>query len=173
MKKTHLIPGGAALALLMVSATRGNSRDTYARFVSPPLKDGTRYTFLYPSRMASARYRAVGGNVLLESPVKAPQPFGKGSALSGTAHAAVGYDFIEVNQEVLAPGYRADPRRDNRLNSKSRLAHTILLFDTRSRRVFQLNHEAHPRFGQRFKQDDKIVSNSFRILPPGAPVPSP
>lgn len=68
-KRRGWLFGVVIVAFLLGSAAWWNGRATYKRYVSPPLKDGTRYTFVYPSRMTTVRARSDIGKMVPPSPM--------------------------------------------------------------------------------------------------------
>lgn len=148
---------------------------TYRRYISPPLADGVRYTFLYPATLDD----------VYSTPVWTPTKYKilhlvtvskQESRLPGAAlwHTWFKPEAEFVNVVVEKP--TAKPLKISRSETQNRnrveIIHTVLVDDPRAREHFRFWHASD--FGTAsFNQHDRVVMNSFRILRPGEPIPAP
>ena len=144
------------------------SRPKYLRYVSAPLKDGTRYTFLYPARVG--RMASSGPFVIMDGESPPLLDLAR-ERLSGTrARKLLGQGDLVL---IAMGGTRlSEPRVARRSQSFPSSLYTVL-YDTRSGRFFTLMHTNRSAPRQAFEAEARIVSDSFHIVPPGAPAPSP
>lgn len=145
-------------------------RSEYTRFVSAPLKDGTRYTFLYPKRMKEVMTRTL--DFVLE---ERPQPSFVNRWMAWLIRRPLSNTVVATKRiETFA-------MHDSKLNTLASFRKTerkprwnsIEIWDSRSKVVFIVTHYRMFELQADFEHDDAILSRSFQILPPGVPVPSP
>ena len=160
---------------------------SYVRYVSPPLADGTRYTFLRPdyldeidfndghiSRLDWAGtvlqgFQADRGISVLERAVP--------SQLTFLFHSKDERIVVLVHKSQLASPSLAQQRTSKTIKYQDEIGtrkvqHAITISDLRSQRRFDLMHSADNGLAS-FRRDDETIANSFRVLPPGTAVPSP
>ena len=159
---------GAALVVACAESVvlwQRSQGDKYLRYVSEPLADGTRYTFLYPARMRTQRQVAAGG-----SPASVASPVGIVSAVSSQGHASPS-GCTDLSVQVNTWRFRT--KGAGREDKKNFYSHSIHVGQDGSRNQFYLQHRNCDQEEQPFEREDSVVIPSFQILPPGAPVPSP
>lgn len=169
----------ASVLLVLVAgafwAKRYVAEPSYNRFVSRPLPDGSRYTFRYPSWIDSPS----------EQP---PDVFAVWSSRVNTFAAfAINLQRRQGRQQPvfrginLVAGYQrwpgvkigADVRRETRGTKNGRFFHDVIIKQKRTRTWFTLSYNGSAVERARFQETAPVVAASFRVLPPGAPVPSP
>lgn len=184
MRRRVWLLGVLALAMLVVGVVRWNSREVYKRYVSPPLKDGTRYTFLYPSRMSRN-----GLGISIGSGVRCPSMEVHSMALgdcdnsppsavstflerflprSASEFGWSGVDVLVSKEDSLWLSGRSETNND----SESFVSRALFISDARARLRFKVDCfvlKERPRA----QSEVRTVIRSFRILPPNTPVPSP
>lgn len=158
-------------ALLAFAAWRAQG-PAYKRFVSPPLADGTRYTFLYPARYNSVS--GIGTNALLLDDetrrltlldrIRQYIPLGPVRATLAGLRAG------EITVQVDHPRQK---RANSRTEIKESRRRFISIEDARSRSYFFVSHINYFSEPTRFDAESKVFSQSFQILPRGAPIPAP
>ncbi len=165
----------------------------FRRYTSPPLPDGTRYTFLYPSYYARVKQGWMDsdyqfGTVRIDCIGTPSVPWiavAGQTPVSYFVHGTQGTKWLAPHEEfctvlvgrlgdVLSgrSGNLAFPRGNNLLRQDTRWVgengnhHALSILDKRSQLRFQFIHEDR-YIPALFKQTDPIMVNSFRILPPG------
>lgn len=168
----------------------------FRRYTSPPLPDGTRYTFLYPSYYARVKQGWMDsdyqfGTVRIDCIGTPPVPWiavARQTPVSYYVHGKQGAQWLAPHEEFCTvlvgrlgnvilgrSGNLVFPRGNNLLRQNTRWAgengnhHGLSIFDKRSQLRFQFIHEDR-YIPALFKQTDPIMANSFRILPPGTSV---
>ena len=169
--------GGAALAGLVAAAVLLRlppAPSHFRRYVSPPLPDGTRYTFLYPLYLDNVRSGWLNGysviaSVRIDNGEESPTTGDRLRRLLGLPIPLPHRGDVTVVVGAVGPRYMNRPEAQWQGADGSH--HTASFVDTRSHMRFLLLHEGqfYPRL---FKQDDPVVIRSFRVLPPGAATPS-
>lgn len=169
----------AAVALALLSATFylawRSAPAPYKRFVSKPLPDGTRYTFLYPSWMypppePPADDVYVDGSHRIDKFVRAMLwRIGVRTRAQTLRPARTTGIYVAYRRAPI----KADARRVRRREGGDWLHHYVDLEDRRSQNQFSLNYLGSVTDRARFEQAEEVVTQSFRILPPGVPVPKP
>ena len=173
----------AALVLLLVAGVVWrNGREVYLRYMSPPLPDGTRYTFLYPARMSVSMFQPRPNlwAITLDSyAATQPSPFKR---LLVTFHLRAPDEQLselinvgdKLNVEVSPPQTQGFNKANTRRHTANNYLGKVGILDARTKRYFRLSHLAGgTEHRERFQREDKIICQSFRLLPPGASVPSP
>lgn len=186
-----LLLASAALFVALRAAV-GSGRGEYKRFVSAPLPDGTRYTFLYPAHLgvvqaypspgapAASEKGAVtllaaggpgqpppGWNPLLwelrwQASRRAPRLF------------SIPQDFLQVH---VRRQHRPDPdgpRHGRWVNGKAELQHELFVVAGHRPSRLTLEHRTEfrsPRAAADFRRHDAVISDSLRFLRPGEEPP--
>ncbi len=178
----YLLPAVAVVLVVAAAvAPRPAPATSYRRYVSPPLPDGVRYTFLYPSTLDK-----------VSSHIMPPSYKGKYLQLvviskkeSRFLSVALWQNWFKPEAEfvsVLIEKPATRPLKSSRLEEHSatygqgmhmaQIEHTVSVDDPRAHEHFRFWHASD--FGTAsFKQHDQVVTNSFRVLLPGDPVPAP
>ena len=159
----------------------------FRRYTSPPLPDGTRYTFLYPSYYAkihrgwldsdhqfgSVRIDCIGTKPVpwIASPGQAPISYyihGK----QGATWLAPHEEFCSVVVGNAAPPFWQGPhplKIDHQWIGENGSHHDFSINDAHTRYRFEVIHE--DRYTPTlFRQTDPLIARSFRVLLPGASV---
>jgi|GEM_PF-2009385 len=174
---------GGAIALAYMLASRPIS---YVRYTSPPLPNGTRYTFLYPRNLNNVDDQANFTSHITEvqitrriSPFESFVTYHSGGFFPGideTIQVEVG-----PGQDSPVPG-SVYTRTDTDDSASGFLSHYVELYNPKSGASLSLHHMAggttrlHKAVGRNalvFRQVDKVIAGSFRVLPPGVEPPSP
>lgn len=172
---------GAAVFFVALAALwlRPPAPEVYTRYLSPPLPDGTRYTFLYPTWMTRVSQQGVGQVQVGEAARGGPGANIFQEALRlwrnrRKSNLAVGQDaFVMVFYRPLKVFKGPDERKEQRWERNGTLRHNIFIADARTKMKFFLFHNGLASERTRFEEIDPVIARSFRLLPPGAPVPSP
>lgn len=144
----------------------------YRRFVSQPLPDGTRYTFLYPAHLQNI------------------QENGKGASPEVTQSATVWtmnqsesqWDLLrrQWGFPVMSPAESVsvvviplkkkvkDSRRSERWTRGGQLRHNEHIIDARTCTQFSLYHSCPQAAASQFERYNPTIVKSFRVLPPDA-----
>ena len=157
----------------------------FRRYVSRPLPDGTRYTFQYPTYLKHISQGWLDQSnqfitVRIDSIGTQPVPWMAvrgGKAVTYCLHGAGGgswpaphEEFISIvvghSGEVVFPPGRQSIRRDIQWVGPNGSHHALAITDARTHLRFQLIHEDR-YIPALFQQTDPVVTDSFRILPPG------
>ena len=188
---TNMAGGGSEASINASSppsAPRLKPAVGFRRYTSPPLPDGTRYTFLYPSYFAnvhpgwldsdhqfrSVRIDCIGTKPFpwIAAPGQAPVAYyihGK----QGAAWPAPHEEFCSVVVGKAAPPFWQGPRPleiDRQWIGEYGSHHDFSIKDAHTHYRFEVIHE--DRYTPAlFRQTDPVIVASFRILPPGASAP--
>lgn len=165
-RSAWLLAPALGVLLLALAMWRGQSAG-YKRFVSPPLRDGTRYTFLYPARFALAS--SSGGDASLYD---VPQPSGF-QLLAMRVRGQTNYLRMPASEITIQNGSQNGTPSTSREVIRGRGQSIINITDRRSSSYFFVRHINWGSNLTRFDSEDAVFRSSFQILPPGAPVPSP
>ncbi len=174
--KYLLLAVAAVLVVGFAVVPRPAPPPTYTRYISSPLPDGVRYTFLCPSTLDDvslytfpANYR---GKYLQSLSVSK-----KESRLPGVSlwhrwfRPETEFVFVSVEKPAVRPLRSSRVDRQG-VRNRDEIAHRVYVDDPRAREHFMFGHV--DDFGTvSYTQDDPVVTNSFRILLPGEPVPMP
>ena len=167
MKKLTL-PLLAALALLLIVATIGTSDNATARYVSAPLPDGSRYTFLYPQRLKVERLD--GTNCYLLGPNRSPNLSSKLLDLlprrRSLKQLGIIYEEIRVNTTP-----QKAPYADSHDNIVGRNRQILSIENSASRSYFYIEHSGYGADEASFQTDSATLDESFRVLAPGEKTP--
>jgi hypothetical protein len=166
---------GLILVLVYQVAVKIVNHD-YRRYVSPPLPDGTRYTFLYPKYLKAVRANWFGHSFGMMDSVHIDSGQETFTLLDRLrAWVGIPYQprdgFAQVIVGRMAPRFGTS-RRETMSTSSTENAHDVILIDGRSHLRLWLTYreESHP---DQFARDSPVVARSFCVLPPGAPIPAP
>jgi len=206
-RRSPLWPSGgaaiilAAAVIFAASAPHARRPIRYARYVSPPRADGTRYTFLYPASLdpalsSSAAYvSASTGKCYKMQDASARSHVSPGEALVKRSALLrrtfpVNEEDVRVNStdgttqpDPFPAGRRVKSENPRYIRSETvnlgpgTGQHTATVTDKRSgaRYYFQHNYwgpETTDFSADSFVRDDAVVTQSFRVLPPGAVPPA-
>ena len=160
----------------------------FRRYTSPPLLDGTRYTFLYPSYYANVHQGWLDsdhqfGSVRIDCIGTKPVPWiaAKGQTpISYYSHGKQGGAWLSPHEEFcsVVVGNAAPPlwqgphplEIDHQWVGENGSHHDFSIKDAHTRYRFEVIHE--DRYTPAlFRQTDPVIVGSFRVLPPGASVP--
>jgi hypothetical protein len=167
----------------------------YRRFVSAPLTDGTRYTFLYPRSLGTPdtdlnTLPDYGGGDSECPCVQLRESAGPAEKLVGLlSHEYLARDIMVVVRGsktiplTAASGWRVTARDGRYIRSEKTDpdlfmgAYYVSVLDSRTSTScdFEYQYYGYDSNRRRFHLDreDAMVLESFRVLPPGAPVSSP
>lgn len=181
MKPRYLL---ATIILLLAALTMVWLRRPaeFKRYVSPPLPDGTRYTFVYPRRMTQivpSRIHkqpppiitsVLGGVYIDDVFTAAPSGFQKwlNGLLKRSNSFEVSYVSVAVHSAFDAS---VPPRREDKTVSSSFLSRLVQLEDRRTRQRFWLACSVPSVQHEQAEQETKTIADSFRVLRPGKAVP--
>ncbi len=173
--KYLLFPVAAVMVVGFAVVPRPAPPMSYRRYTSPPFPDGVRYTFLYPvtwnnvySGSTPAHFK---GNLLQLVIISKKEGHWPGASLW---HRWIKPEEDAISVVVEKPTTK--PLRSSRAERQStnrvEIRHTVLVDDPRAHEHFIFRHI--DSFGTAsFTQHDRVVTNSFRVLLPGEPVPAP
>ena len=154
----------------------------FRRYTSPPLPDGTRYTFLYPSYYANVHQGWLDsdhqfGSIRIDCIGTKPVPWiaAKGQTpISYYSHGKQGGAWLSPHEEFcsVVVGNAAIPFWqgphplviDHRWIGENGSHHDLSIKDARTRYRFEMIHEDR-YIPALFKQTDPIITSSFRVLP--------
>lgn len=175
------------LLALPLFAPQPAPRASYTRYVSPPLPDGTRFTFLYPSDLALEKNARMptGSSVQFSTP--SPTLASSNFLLTEAAILRDTQPREAVSVMVMPrKGWKSYPkmnlmnfpkmnlRRDYQRVEQYRLLsllhkvgnHGLDLYDARTQTWFLLDYSGTIKSGH-YAAHNAAVIQSFRILPPG------
>lgn len=173
------------LLALPLFAPQPAPRASYTRYVSPPLPDGTRFTFLYPSDLALEKNARMLTGSISSVQFSTPSPT-LASANFLLTEAAILRDtqpLENVSVMVLPRKWWKYPkmnfpkmnlRRDDQRVEQYRLLglthkvgyRNLILYDARTQTWFLLGYSGTIKSGH-YAAHNATVIQSFRILPPG------
>lgn len=149
---------------------------SYRRYTSPAFPDGVRYTFLYPSTLDDAFIYSFPANYhgkyLQDVNFSKKESRLPGAALWHTWFKPEA-EFVGVHVEKLTSKPLTSSRSEKRRANRAEIEHTVTVDDPRAHEHFQFSHAEDFGRTRAFNQHDQVVTNSFRILLPGDPVPAP
>jgi hypothetical protein len=165
-----------ACAALALFGAKGRVR--YRRYVSQPLPDGTRYTFLYPEELRTVVEN--GGNpspgvvrnvTVYNSFIRETDwdRLRRKVGLGGQSHD----ESISVLPYAVKGGIARDRRWSDRWTRGGRTRHNEFIDDRRTQLQFALYLDAPADESARFQTIRPTVVRSFELLPPGTEPPSP
>jgi hypothetical protein len=178
-----------AIALVVVSGALrfATSEPVYQRFTSRPLPDGSRYTFLYPSNLRVIREGGgkpspgVIANVTLQSSgaVNAsPSPWDRLRRRIGVAVPYPGESVTVLVTRLKGPVTQDSPP-PRRWADGTGVRQNASVRDTRRRLQFSINHNCFTFTAPQAAAADQlgthnaVLSQTFEVVPPGAPLPEP
>ena len=182
--------GGGGVALAFLPAAHPVS---YIRYVSPPLPDGMRYTFLRPTYLANVSSAFVNSDLLMQtvrirsntSVLENLTPRQLRVLFSSSGNEEV---IVKVGDAAQGRYYSRstlpstpDTHTENHGVEGGWIYHNVYMTKQKSGLSFCLQHSAgFERDDQTdnrslaiFQCSDATIARSFRILPPGVAVPSP
>ena len=173
----YLLPAVAAVLVVGFAVAPWSAPPPlYRRFTSPAFPDGVRYTLLYPSALDDVSLYTFPTNYhgrLIQSFAVSK----KESRVPGMAQwhrwfrPESEFVFISVEKPAVKPLRSSRVNRQGVRNSEE-IAHRVYVDDPRAHEHFVFGHI--DDFGTAaYTQDDRAVSDSFRVLMPGEAVPSP
>ena len=150
------------------------------RFVSAPLKDGTRYTFLYPARFAASVPSPPPAS-RQDAPLQSLNIYDEGqpSAIE-RARKRLGLDAANALSPRLSQiavivteqyGTAKNSRVETHGAKKQTVHHTVEIHDAPSRSIVFAMHWGVDR--ALFDTESRTFRQSFQILPPDTPIPTP
>ena len=172
----YILPAlSAALAVGFAVVPRSAPAPSYHRFTSPAFPDGVRYTLLYPSDLDhvffytfSANYH---GKYLQDFTASKKESHVPGVALWHNWFKPEA-EFVSVNVEKATSKPLKASRSEKQSANRAEIDHTVEVDNPRAREHFRFSHAED--FGTTlFTQHDRVVTDSFRVLLAGEPVPTP
>ena len=178
----------AALGIALVAALGAfrfaRSQPHYLRFVSRPLPDGSRYTFLYPRNLQ--RIREGGGNpgVIANVRLQSGGAINESPSLWDRLQRLMGLPVPYPGESVTVMGYRPkgrisrNSRRHDRWTRGDEVRHNEFIQDSCSQLEFSIYHSCYTYSASRAAAAAQVEAHgfalvrSFEILPPGSPVPT-
>jgi hypothetical protein len=149
----------------------------YRRFISQPLPDGTRYTFLYPSHLQNLRENGPGASPNVTSSVAVStqnQSLSQWDLLRRRLGLPVTSPAESVHVVVIPLKKRVQNSRTSGRWTKGDIRrHNEHITDARTRTQFSLYHNCPRDAVAQFERHNQIIRRSFRVLPPGDDVPIP
>ena len=167
MKK--LTPLALAASLLLLALGLGGTRDGVAkRYLSPPLPDGSRYTFVYPQTM-KVRWSDTAGCFLQEDG-QSPSAIARLRApLPGRRNK--NQLLIERDEIRVSVAQQNPPYENSRANVVGARVQYLSIQDVRSRTYFFVQHNGYRSNPHDFRGTSATLNESFRILKPGENAP--
>ena len=168
----------AALPVAALLAVRWSNRPEYVRYVSRPLADGSRYTFLYPARMNRVRDRSSTLRMTVGEEYETTTLWQR--AIGTLRARSRGMTFY--SQPGFGSAFTVDPMPLSRLKYRQagrewmrhepdNIDRRVVVADQRSRALFLLTHWVPGGSIEQFRREDKVIIGSFQVLPPGVPSP--
>ena len=177
--RTILLAAFIIVAMIIAALLTYNSRPPqFRRFVSQPLPDGTRYTFLYPAHLDRVN-EGGGGSPEVTHSVNVTKGSWKNEVARDWARTRLGLNLPpdrEIVTAVVIPINStkvADSRSDARGSDGDRLWHNEFLVDARTKTKFALYHHCPKLAKAQFEASNPTIAKSFQVLPPGAAPPMP
>ena len=171
MKKLGL-PLLAAFGLLMAAGLLGASPNATERYVSVPLADGSRYTFVYPQSM---KVEHSDGNGCLLRDRNATDRLSTVERLklklSGKYAARQSMGNLFLDEITVQVATQKLPYLDSRSNHVESRRQFLSVEDARSRTYFFISHQGYGSQPDQFKAESATLNESFRVLAPGEAVP--
>lgn len=173
---SYLLPAvAAALVVGFAIWPRQPPPPSYRRFTSPAFPDGVRYTLLYPSTLDDVFFYTFPANYH----GKYLQNFMVSKKESRVAGAALWHTWFKPEAEfvgVIVERRAAKSPKNSRLEKQSanraETLHTVEIDNALAHEHFRFSHAED--FGTAlYKQHDRVVAGSFRVLLPGEAVPVP
>jgi hypothetical protein len=145
----------------------------YRRFVSQPLPDGTRYTFLYPAHLQNVQENGTGASpeaIASASVWTMNQSVTEWDRLRGRLGipAASPAEGIFIIVMPLGRDRVRDRRSSERWSRGGEMRHNEHIFDARTKTQFNLIHRCPQSAAAQFERHNPTIVKSFRVLPPGA-----
>lgn len=178
----YLLPGVAAVVVIgFAIIPRPTPPTTYRRYISRPLPDGVRYTFLYPSTLDDVLSYSLSANskykILQTVAVSKKESRLPGAALwQSWFKPEAEFVFVTVKKPAIKPLKSSRSEEHSERHGKGahmvEIEHAVLIDDPRAHEHFRFWHASDYGTAS-FKQHDQVVTNSFRLLLPGEPVPAP
>lgn len=170
----------AALVLALMTLTPPPTR--YHRYVSPPLPDGTRYTFLYPAHLRPMSGRPRTEFIAISDGSITAGPFLRVTLwLRRFIQRPTGYEMLSTqvlpspppstHWRRLGSAGREQERREIQESRSGMNIHVLLVSDAHSQHRFIFDHNASGRTAA-FRRDDATIIHSFRVLAPGEKAPN-
>ncbi len=156
---TAILIGIAVIAVAAITIPR-EPAISFRRYTSPPLPDGSRYTFLYPSHLKAVQEGYNRGAGVVQSVQLLPGGWGLMPS-SATNHGSI---TVVVGSLASMGGQIPQQRKDGYEVIGNESRHDIYLADTRSGMRLRLYHSQSLTL---FSATDPAVSKSFRLLLPG------
>ena len=167
------------VAAIVVSIVTYNYRPPqFRRFVSQPLSDGTRYTFLYPAHLDRVTEGGGGSPDVTHSVTVSKKDRSNEAArdwIRTRLSLAVPPDAETVTVVVVPQKTRhvADSRSDERWARGGELRHNEYLVDSRTRTQYSLYHSCPDTAKAQFAAHSPTIARSLQVLPPGSAPPVP
>lgn len=180
----------AVIAALAVMTAPKPAAPEYRRYVGPPLPDGSRVTFLYPTSVSKAavtpaRQWIIQGMQMLRPTVMSGTeamwyrlPLVKPNSLTrdiGVGFLVTRFSDTYRGHKIVLNGRTQKQYIEQMLPGYgSEYVEEIDVFDARTTReyAFQYTHIGNPKTAE-FESHKAKIMNSFQVLPPGAAVPTP
>ena len=172
----YLLPAVAAALVVGFAVWPRPSPPSYRRFTSPALADGVRYTLLYPATLDDVSLYTFPAN----SHGRYLQSFSaskKESRVPGMAQwhrwfrPEAEFVFVSAEKPVTKP-LKSSRVEQQGVRNSGEIAHRVYVDDPCAHEHFMLGH-VDDNGTAFYKQHDRVVAGSFRVLLPGEAVPNP
>jgi hypothetical protein len=149
----------------------------YRRFISQPLPDGSRYTFLYPAHLQNLQENGKGASPEVTGGVNVwtmNQSVSQWGLILGRLGFSVTSPAESVTVVVIPLKSKPvkDSHRTERWERSGGLRQNTYLVDARTRTQYFLYHSCPSTARDQFERHRPVIERSFRVLPPD-PKPSP
>lgn len=172
------IAAAVLLVLILVAGSRAGS-SAYRRFVSQPLPDGSRYTFLYPAHLQNVEENGKGASPGVTHTVNVHTrnqnepvwvPLQRRLGFSSPSPA----EFVTVLvMPVKAAAKVQDSRRQEEWVRGGERRRNEYLTDARTRTKLFLFYSCPKEAPTSFEAHKSVIGQTLRLLPPGAAPPRP
>ncbi len=170
MKKliVALVVAFSVLFFAVIVSERNNASE---RFVSAPLTDGSRYTFLYPQQMKLRS--GTDTNCFLQEDDPTPGVMAQlRSMLPGRRNKSLMLAGLSRDEIRVAVAEQKPPFHDSKNNTISKRNQYISIEDAKSQTYFFVEYHCYSANEERFKTQSEILAQSFRVLAPGQQPPN-
>jgi hypothetical protein len=166
---------GLALLIVVILATLWVRpwSTRYRRFVSKPLSDGSRYTFLYPAHLRDIQENGAGASpevtqcVTVYTSNQSQTDWDRLLRHLGIPILSPA-ESISVVVIPLKPRRVRDRRWSERWARGGGLRDNEFLVDARTKTQFVLMHSCPSDSAAQFEQNNPVITRSFQVLPPSA-----
>jgi hypothetical protein len=167
----------ALVAVLLAALIAQPWAPRYRLFVSKPLPDGSRYTFLYPAHLQNMQENGKGASPEVTAGVTV-WTMNQSDSTWSQFLSRMGFSVPSPRESIgvvvipLKTRNVRDGRRTDRWNRFGGLRRNEYLTDARTRTQFILYHSCPASAAAQFAAHDPVIARSFRVLPPGTASPN-